>query len=126
MSSKRKYTLELLNTIISNYNATLIGNYDETINCTTGIDFKCKCGNIGNKKFRSIETHGPLCKICMDKISADKAKKTNLDRYGTEFTFQSEFVKGKIKATVLDKYGTEYATQNQKVKDKTKKTCFNI
>ena len=46
-----------------------------------------------------------------------KAKQTNIERYGCEFSFQSELVKDKIKQTKLARYGDENFTNRDK--------CYN-
>lgn len=53
-----------------------------------------------------------------------KIQKTNLDRYGSVCSAQSDVVKEKIKATYLKKYGVEYSFQAEEVKDKIKATSL--
>jgi hypothetical protein len=38
----------------------------------------------------------------------EKRKTTNKEKYGVEYSFQSELVKGKIKDTLIQKYGNDY------------------
>jgi hypothetical protein len=52
----------------------------------------------------------------------EKMKKTNLERYGSEFASQADSVQQKMKETCIEKYGTECSLQNEEVKEKTKKT----
>ena len=52
----------------------------------------------------------------------EKKKKTNLERYGCEWSFQNNEIKEKKKKTNLERYGCEYVVQNQTIKEKTKQT----
>ena len=56
------------------------------------------------------------------KRKGDKAKKTNLKKYGVESYTQTDEYKEKSKKTNLKKYGVEYNQQNKQVKEKTKAT----
>jgi hypothetical protein len=55
------------------------------------------------------------CELC----GREAAKQTNLERYGTEYTFQSENNKNKSKLTCLEKYG--YESHNKSAIVNTKK-----
>lgn len=80
-------------------------------------------------------------------IALENAKKTNLEKYGTEYyvqsedfnkkkletnlekfgvvnPFQSEDIKEKIKETCQYRYGVDYANQSKIVKDRIKQTCL--
>ena len=63
-----------------------------------------------------------ICQECMDKISKEKAKQTNLLRYGTEYTISSPIVREKAKETNKKRYGYENPMQSEKVREKAKKT----
>ena len=52
----------------------------------------------------------------------DKAKQTNLKRYGVEHPHQSKEIKEKKKKTNIEKYGVEYSVQAEEVKNKRKNT----
>lgn len=56
--------------------------------------------------------------------SNDKRTKTNLERYGKENVFASEYVKEKIVETNLIRYGCKYTQQNPDVRNKTEETCL--
>lgn len=60
------------------------------------------------------------CKECR-KI---KRGKTNLEKYGHENVFGSEYGKQKIKQTTLDKYGVDNINKLPEKREKTKKTCL--
>ena len=51
-------------------------------------------------------------------------KKTNLEKYGTEFVTQNKEVKEKSKQTCLSKYGTEFSFQSENNKKKSKQTSL--
>ena len=51
-----------------------------------------------------------------------KIQHTNIEKYGTPYTFQSNVVKDKIKCTFKKKYGVEYIGQAKEVKEKIVKT----
>jgi hypothetical protein len=119
----RRYTKELLDEIIQQHNATLIGVYDD-LNCETTIYFKCKCGVDNDKSFRSLTKKGAHCKPCMETLRLAKIKKTNLERHGVEHPIQSPTIKEKIDNTMLEKYGTKHALQNTYLKSKAEDTCM--
>ena len=51
-------------------------------------------------------------------VSKEKRRKTNLERYGVENPFQSKEIKDKIRQSNLERYGVEYACQDEAVKQK--------
>ena len=51
-----------------------------------------------------------------------RRKATNLEKYGAENVFASEYGKEKIKQTNLDKYGVEHNMQSEEVKNKVRNT----
>ena len=120
---KLKYNKELLNQTLQRDEATLIGEY-EKVNRETIINFRCKCGNESSKILKYCKTHGTLCKECVGKITKEKIKQTNLERYGTEFSFQSNLVKDKIKKANIKKYGVENPSQSSEIKQKKKDTTL--
>ena len=58
------------------------------------------------------------------KIIQRKNKQTCLEKYGVEYSFQSENNKMKSKQTCLEKYGVEYVSQNVEIRNKQKQTCL--
>jgi len=69
--------------------------------------------NSNFQKNNSLKAHS--------KKATEKRKKTNKERYGTEFTFQSEIIKRKIKRKFVENYGC-HPSQSDKVKRKIKET----
>jgi len=112
---------------IEEHKVEVIGEYTyKNLNYSKKIIGKCKsneCNELFEKDFNSLtKKGGPYCKKCTKKQRKEKTKKTNLEKYGVEYSFQSKEVKEKIKQTNLEKYGVEYATQSKEVKNKTKQT----
>ena len=68
--------------------------------------------NIGNKY--------ACCKVC----GSEKAKITNIEKYGVENALQLESTKNKQKRTNLEKYGVEYLQQSLEIKEKSKNTLL--
>lgn len=56
------------------------------------------------------------------KAHLEKAKKTNLKRYGTECVLQSNLIKEKIKKTNLQRYGVPYCLSLPEIQEKRKVT----
>lgn len=54
----------------------------------------------------------------------EKRKKTNLEKYGTEFPTQNKSVKEKTKQTNLQRYGTEEVLASKIIRKKIEDTCF--
>jgi len=51
-------------------------------------------------------------------------KATCLEKYGVEFSLQSQLVRDKGKETCLEKYGVEHPQQSHVIRDKVKTTCL--
>lgn len=88
---------------------------------------KCGCGQI-------IKSPNPSCLFIrghsnrnqeIKKKKIDNYKKTMLEKYGCENSFQVEEFKDKIKKTNLERYGYEYSTMNHNIQEKYKKTCLD-
>ena len=118
-----KYNRELLEECIKRDNSTLIEKNLNTINSKTQIHFICNCGITYNKLFSGLyKEGGAYCKNCALKNSKEKIKKTNLQKYGVEYSFQSSKVKDKIKDTLIQKYGVNNPSLSEEVKAKRDKT----
>lgn len=82
----------------------------------------------------SIERYGVKCNLNLEetkqkairnsqsKEAIHKRIQTNLERYGTENVYASEYVKTKIKETMQTKYGVDYAWQAEEIKQKMRET----
>lgn len=93
----------------------------------TLINGICKtenCNNTFTKGFRALLNPNGYCSDCAKIVGKEKAKQTNLKKYGVEFTTQSKEVQEKIKKSCLKKYGVEHISHCKEIKEKTKKTCL--
>jgi hypothetical protein len=54
----------------------------------------------------------------------ERAKKTNLEKYGVEYSIQSKEIKDKIKKTCLQKYGVEHTSQAPEIAEKQSKNSY--
>lgn len=96
----------------------------EPLNRGARITFRCNCGVIDKKVFQQLaNVSGAFCHVCKTNKSHDKAKITNLQKYGVQFTFQSENNKTKSKQSMLEKYGVDRPMRCSKIKHKTQGTC---
>jgi hypothetical protein len=143
-----KYNKEFLKQYCEDNSIELIINYSEVkINRELKLDGKCltkDCQNTFHKSFRYMIELGALCSVCSikkgiekskiiflekyggnplkNKEIREKAKKTNIERYGVENPFQNKEIKEKIKKTNIERYGVEHALQSVEIKEKMKKT----
>jgi len=91
-----------------------------------GTQIYCYCG----KETNLISIEKGYRKYCSSACVArcnklkEKSKRTCLEKYGVEYSFQSKELRNKRRKTMLDKYGTEYALQVEEFKEKYRKTCF--
>lgn len=85
------------------------------------FNFYCKgCGRIVTRaklkdKKSQERQRRLLCKSC-------GTKQTNLERYGTEYSFQAESVKEKIVKTNIERYGHRYPMQSSEVRNRANAT----
>lgn len=69
----------------------------------------------------NVARYGTTCTLQSDDIK-EKAQKTNLEKYGVKNPFESSEIQAKIKKTNLEKYGYETPLQSKDVQEKIKKT----
>lgn len=86
---------------------------------------KCDfCGKETNKKYclylKNISSNGLFA--CSSKCGKNKARMTNLDRFGFEYANQSEEVRKKTAKTNLERWGFESPMKSEAVKEKAKRT----
>jgi hypothetical protein len=74
-------------------------------------------------KKTNLERYGHENTFQVEKFK-DKTKETLLERYGIEHPMESTEIKNRIKETVKERYGVYYVSQNEEVKDKIKQTCL--
>jgi len=58
----------------------------------------------------------------LQKTRMDKVVKTNLERFSTEHSFQSEVVKEKIKKSMIERHGVDSPMKSNAIREKTYKT----
>jgi hypothetical protein len=84
------------------------------------------CQNVKSLSYynynKSLNKFGIYC--CSSSCSTIKKKKTNLEKFGSEWASQSEEVKDKVKNSNLEKWGVECTLQSEEIKEKTKRTNF--
>lgn len=123
-----KYDYNTLNEFCNEHKILLCEDYsDMTLSRETMITGICEsenCNNTFTKGFRALLKPNCYCSECAKNVGKEKAKKTNLEKYGVEFTTQSKKVKDKIKQVCLEKYGVEHISRIKEIKDKTKQTCL--
>jgi hypothetical protein len=61
---------------------------------------------------------------CCHPCSFEKNKKTNLERFGCEHSFQSEEVKSRIRKTLVEKYGYDHPTKCPEIFEKAQKSAY--
>lgn len=122
MTTKRKYTKELLDEIIKRDNAILLGNY-EKVSQSISISFKCNCDTEYIKTCRQlVDVSGAFCKECTFINGMNRKRKTCKEKFGYENIFQSPEIQVKIKETCKEKTGYEYASQSPEFQEKVKAT----
>ena len=78
-------------------------------------DFNCICINCNRKIIAKSYLN--------TKKAKEKAKKTNLEKYGYKHASQSEEIKEKTRQTNIERYEVEYPMQSDEVKKKSIKSC---
>ena len=90
---------------------------------------KCKnpnCHNITKFKAFTVGYSENCSNRCAQSnpSTVAKIKKTNLNKYGTEYGLQSSVVKNKSVESIISRYGVNNVSKLDTVKDKKKKTCL--
>lgn len=104
---------------------------DNTVQ-TCSAECKKKLQSQNHDYAKGVETQRAslLAKYGVDNIakipgSSDKAKATNLQKYGTTSYSATEEYKQRVKETCLEKYGVEHHLKSSKVIAKRELTCLN-
>ena len=79
-----------------------------------GIKYKEK-----KKELTSIKKYG-ISKY----NNREKAKKTNLEKYGVEYSIQNKDIREKQCNTMLQRYGVKYSAQSKEIQNKFQNTCL--
>ncbi|ADB04136.1 Csr/MutH/archaeal HJR family nuclease [Marseillevirus marseillevirus] len=138
----RKKTQEEVAQFFASKGHILIGGYEGK---DKKVEYRCKCGKEGcyvtAHNARRPEWAGCAeCakkqqqETCLKKYGAknpfgnkeiqEKAKKTIIEKYGTEFVSRNAEVKKKTAETNIKKYGAACSLANKKVREKAKRTCL--
>jgi hypothetical protein len=113
-----KFDITLLQKIISNDRASLIGKYN-ILTRDTNIEFICNCGNTYIKNFRLMYiSSGAFCRICTVNNRRIKLEKTCMERFGVINPFQNKDIIENIKDNYIKKYNVDHPSKIQTVKDK--------
>lgn len=115
---KTNYTVETLETILGEHNATNLTE-EKYLNCKSIIKFKCNCGINDTKKFENLVYHGgPYCRFCMKKIKRDKIKKTWQENFTGENSDKLIKKQEKFEKTCMAKYGVKSPLENKEIQEK--------
>lgn len=138
----RKKTQEEVAQFFASKGHILVGKYEGK---DKKVEFRCKCGKEGcyvtAHNARRVEWAGcDECakkqqqETCLKKYGSrsslgnkeirEKAKKTNIEKYGTEFVTRNAEIKKKTAETNIKKYGAACSLANKKVREKAKRTCL--
>lgn len=122
MKTKR-FTKELLDSILLQGNATLLETYT-TYNQRMRVKFRCSCGVETSKRFEMLNNYGyPYCDECSLKKKEAKRVETCIREHGVINTAQLSEVKKKINDTFIEKYGG-HPKNTQEVQAKWAATCL--
>jgi hypothetical protein len=118
-----KYTRDLLEEILQEGGATLLGEY-ERFNQRLHVRFRCKCGTEATKRFEMLNLYRcPYCEECSKKVGTDRRNQAWKEKYGVDNIFQLKEIKEKINQTCIDKYG-DHPKRTKEVQEKWKATCL--
>ena len=118
-----KYTEELLEEILQEGGATLMGTY-EKFNQRMRVTFRCKCGKEANKRFEMLNRYrSPYCEECSKKYVVDKIKTTCMEKYGVSNASKTDEIKEKINKVYQLKYG-DHPKRTPEVHQKWVNTCI--
>lgn len=90
-----------------------------------GNEDKCPVCGKPNKFLNMWDGYRKHCSTrcsSLDKKTQEKSKATCLEKYGVEYSFQSEEMRNKSKETLLKKYGVEYIGASKEIQEKTRNT----
>lgn len=117
-----KYTRELLEEILKEGGATLLGEY-ERYNQRAQIRFRCKCGKEEEKKFEMLNMYRlPYCAECSMEKSNERIKETCMKKYGVFNIFQDKATIEKIQNTYQERFGG-HPKRTKEVQEKWMNTC---
>ncbi len=83
-----------------------------------GVKSLCPKKHECNVKLRQLQKGHTCCRIC----GREKARKTNMERYGVANPMQSDAVKAKARQTNMKRYGGPSSMCDPKIREKARKT----
>jgi len=106
-------------------NISKITNKEYSRNISIGGKYSCckKCGS-EKAKLSNIDKYG-VSHPMMSDVTQSKARKTNLERYGVEFLQQSPEMRERSKKTLMERYGVDHISKTDEFKISFKKTCMD-
>jgi hypothetical protein len=118
-----KYTKELLDEILAEASATVLGEYTK-FNQRMRVKFRCSCGVETSKRFEMLNLYRlPYCEECSKIKMVEKQHKTCLQKYGVDNASKSVEIKNKIKDIWNAKFGG-HPKQTKDVQEKWVATCL--
>ena len=124
---KIKYNINTLNDICEENNIKLLKEYtNDTLSCDVIIIGECinytLCNNIFEKSFINLYNYKNVtngyCEDCTEINRQNRRVNTCLEKYGVEYSSQSNEVREKVVNTCLNKYGYESALQHPEIIEK--------
>lgn len=79
--------------------------------------------NIPYRQYLSSINNGDYY-CCSSNCSKNKNVQTNIEKYGVEYTFQSDEIKEKIKNTCVERYDVDYYLKSKDKREKSEITCL--
>lgn len=120
-----KYTRELLDEILREGEATIIGEY-KLYNQRMRVRFRCSCGVETSKKFEMLNVYKlPYCEACSKKHMVEKGKATCMEKYGVDNAGRDPEIKKKINDSYIKKYGM-HPLKTPEIIAKRAETCLKI
>ena len=120
---EKRYSKELLDEILEEGEATLLGYYKKYTQ-RLRVTFRCKCGKEETKRFEMLKLYRmAYCKSCGNEIIQARRREYFLEKMGVDNPSKSEEIKQKIKDVYFEKYG-DHPKRTKEVQEKWMETCF--
>lgn len=120
--SIKKYNFDYVKRFFNDAGVELLSKEEDYINSASKVQFLCKCGRIGIKRFGNIlYSKLVICTFC----GRSKAEKGKIAKNNGIHRFQTnEFKENRIKYNI-ERYGVPYVSQTDEFKKKSEDTCLN-
>ena len=120
-----KYTRELLDEILQEGTATLLGEY-KLYNQRMRVNFRCSCGVETSKRFEMLNVYKlPYCEACSSVKVVERCKKTFMENYGVDNPGRDPEIKKKINESYIKNYGM-HPLKTPEIIAKRAETCLKI